>query len=79
MKIDILSLKGVEFRGDAAGLNVKTASGEITILDHHRPLITILKSGIASVVKYDGGRIPLKINSGFLEMGANNELSVLVN
>ena len=77
MKLTILSLKGKKFEGDAEGFNVKTTSGEITILDHHRPLVTILAKGTAIVIKSGEKREKLEINSGFLEMGPNNELSVL--
>ena len=78
MKISVLSLQGVEFEREAAGFNVKTTSGEITVLDHHRPLVTILKSGTASIIKEDGSRTALEIKSGFLEMNSENELSVLI-
>ncbi|MBI3273668.1 MAG: hypothetical protein HYZ69_00845 [Candidatus Colwellbacteria bacterium] len=79
MKLNVISLKGVEFTGDVAGFNVKTTSGEITILEHHRPLITILKNGTAYIMQHDGSGLPVEINSGFLEMSPDNELNVLVN
>ena len=79
MKLNVISLKGVEFTGDVVGFNVKTTSGEITILDRHRPLITILKNGTAFIMQNDGGRLPMEIKSGFLEMSPDNELNVLVN
>lgn len=78
MKISVLSLQGVEFEGEAAGFNVKTTSGEITVLGHHRPLVTILTKGTASIIKEDGSRIALEIKSGFLEMSPENELNVLI-
>ena len=78
MKLNIISLKGIEFTGEVAGFNVKTTSGEITILNHHKPLITILKNGTAYIMQRNGERLPLEINSGFLEMSLNNELNVLV-
>lgn len=78
MKLTILSLKGNQFDGEAAGLNVKTASGEITVLDHHRPLVTVLAAGEAKIIKPDGNREGVSINSGFLEMGPKNDLRVLI-
>lgn len=78
MKLTILSLKGIQYDGEAAGLNVKTTSGEITVLDHHRPLVTVLAAGEAKIVKPDGGREKLAINSGFLAMGPKNDLRVLI-
>ncbi len=78
MKLTILSLKGIQYDGEAAGLNIKTASGEITVLDHHRPLVTVLAKGETKIIKPDGSRESAAINSGFLEMGPNNDLRVLL-
>ncbi len=72
------SQSGVRFEGDANSFNAKTRAGEITILDHHRPIITILEKGKAVIVKPDGAREELEIDSGFLEMSSDNDLTVLV-
>ena len=77
MRLKILSLKGIEYEGEVAGLNVKTASGEITVLDRHRPLLTTLAPGKAIILKNDGSRETRPIASGFLEMGPANDLTVL--
>lgn len=77
MTLRIISLGGIQFEGEVAGLNAKTEAGEITVLNHHRPLITILKRGEAVILKNDGSRKKIKINSGFLEMDQGNNLSVL--
>ena len=78
MKINILSLKGTQFEGDATALNVKTTSGEITVLDNHRPLMTILAPGEATVVLPSGERRAIPVRGGFLEVRENNELVALV-
>ena len=77
MRLKIISLKGVQFDGEVLGLNAKTTSGEITVLDHHRPLITVLESGSGVLIKKDGSREKIKINSGFLEVDRKNNLTVL--
>lgn len=77
MKLAIYSLKGMEFEGDAVSLNIGTENGEITVLDHHRPLITILRKGIAKIVLPDSSIKDFAIESGFLEMDDKNNLSVL--
>jgi len=78
MKLNILSLKGPEFDGDVISFNVKTANGEITVMDNHRPLITILKKGTAVIKEKGGAKKEISINSGFLEMSRNNTLNVLI-
>ena len=77
MRLSIISLKGVEFDGDVNSLNLKTTSGEITVLDNHRPLITQLLEGEAIVTKEDGERLNFSIKSGFLEVGLNNQVTLL--
>jgi F0F1-type ATP synthase epsilon subunit len=78
MRARILSLKGIEYEGDVESFNVGTKIGEITILDDHHPLITILKPCKAHLVTLNDGSKDFIINSGFLEMNTNNELTVLV-
>ena len=79
MKLSIISLKGVQFEGEAKSLNVKTTSGEVTILDHHRPLVTELVSGEMVVTKNEEEKLNFNIESGFLEFGEGNRVTVLVN
>lgn len=79
MKLSIYSLKGVEFKGEASGVNVKTRAGEITVLDQHLPLISILEKCSLKIIKDDGTREERQINSGFLEMDDKNNLKLLIN
>ncbi|OGF51469.1 hypothetical protein A3I27_00020 [Candidatus Giovannonibacteria bacterium RIFCSPLOWO2_02_FULL_43_11b] len=77
MKLTIYSLRGVEFEGNAMSFNVKTKSGEITLLDHHRPLITLLEEGAAKIGLLDQSVRNFEIKSGFLEMDDHDNLSIL--
>jgi len=78
MYLKVISLKGIQYEGEATSLNIKTQSGEITILDNHRPLITLLKNGIAVITDDKNKKTELEINSGFLEVAPKNKISVLV-
>lgn len=78
MKLTIHSLRGTEFEGEAAGFNVKTVDGEITVLDHHLPLISVLDKGAAHIIDREGNRKRIQVQAGFLEMTARNELTVLL-
>lgn len=78
MRLTIASLKGIQFEGQAASLNVKTASGEITVLDHHRPLITVLKPGPVVIRdRSEAGVKRLEIRGGFLEVRPESEIYLL--
>lgn len=78
MRLSIYSLKKVLFEGEAASVNAKTASGEITVLDHHRPLISLLESGTVKVIDADEKEHYLSVTSGFLEVNAQNTVWLLV-
>ncbi len=77
MKLSIISLSGIQFDGEVSSLNLKTTSGEITVLDNHRPLITQLLNGQAVIVKKDGTKFNFEIKSGFLEVGTGNQATIL--
>ena len=78
MKLQVVSLKGVEFEGEVSSVNLMTTSGEITVLDNHQPLITQLTKGQAIVTKKDGETLNLDIVSGFIEVGMENRVSILI-
>ena len=75
----ILSPKGIQFEGDATSLNAKTVSGEITVLDHHHPLMTVLARGSIVFKEATGDSREISIESGFLEVNDRNELTLLIN
>ena len=78
MKLDIYSLKQVLYHGDAAAVNCKTTSGEITVLDHHRPLISVLPAGVLKVTDTNQKEQYIQITSGFLEVRDSNDMRLLV-
>ena len=78
MKLNIISLKGIEFEGEAVSINMKTTSGEITVLDNHRPLITALTVGRVSITKNDGEKLVFNIQSGFFEMEKGSRANILI-
>lgn len=77
MKLSVISLSGIQFDGEVVLLNLKTTSGEITVLDNHRPLVTALKKGKATVIKEDGTKLNFDIESGFLEVSERNQATIL--
>jgi len=78
MNLVIHSLKRTLFTGEVRSLNCKTESGEITVLDHHRPLITILTTGTLTILDDASQEHFFPISKGFLEVqdGKNARLIV---
>jgi F0F1-type ATP synthase epsilon subunit len=78
MKLSVYSLKNILFQGQAQLLNCKTVMGEITVLDHHETLITVLSAGIVRVVDENKKENFFPIKSGFLEVKPDNEVRCIV-
>ena len=78
MRLGVYSLQKVLYQGDAELVNCQTATGEITILDHHRPLISILKRGVMKIVDKEKKEHYIPVAAGFLEVRAGNEAKFLV-
>ncbi|MEK9173180.1 MAG: ATP synthase F1 subunit epsilon [Patescibacteria group bacterium] len=78
MFIKVISLKGIDYQGEIVSVNINTESGEITVLDNHRPLITVLKKGTARIVDTKNQTREIKIKSGFLEVHPPNKVSILI-
>ena len=78
MQIGVYSLQKVLYQGDAESINCRTATGEITILNHHRPLISILKKGVMKIVDKEKKEHYIPVKSGFLEVRSGDEARFLV-
>ena len=78
MKLGIYSLQKVLFQGDAKSINCPTASGEITILDHHLPLISLLKAGTIKIIDNSNVEHYVPVSGGLLEVRIGNEAKFLV-
>ncbi|HVO28723.1 MAG TPA: F0F1 ATP synthase subunit epsilon [Candidatus Paceibacterota bacterium] len=78
MQLGVYALEKVLYHGEAASINCRTKIGEITILDHHRPLISILDRGVMTIVDPNGKEHYIPVSSGFLEVNSRNQAKILV-
>lgn len=78
MTLGIYSLEKVLYHGEAASVNCNTRMGEITILDHHEPLISILAKGTMKIVDKNQKEYYIPVSSGFLEVNSKNQTKILV-
>ena len=78
MKLGVYSLQKVLFQGDAKSVNCNTRSGEITILDHHEPLISIWEKGTMTIVDGEGKEVYIPVKSGFLEIDSGSQAKIMV-
>lgn len=66
----------VVYENDILQVSIPTTTGEITILPHHSPLVSILQAGELKIKDKDGEQV-IAVSSGFLEVRANNEIVIL--
>lgn len=78
MKTSVVSLTKTLYDGEAIACTLPTAIGEITILPKHRPLISILTAGTARITEPSGSVVKLQITSGFLEVGPDHTVHILI-
>ena len=78
MTLEVVSLGKIEFQESISSFTVKTKKGEITILNHHRPIVSELVSGNAKIILQNGEERILEITGGFLEVNDENKLIVLL-
>lgn len=72
---EIATPERVVYSDDVESVTAPTVDGEITVLAHHLPLVTVLKSG-ELVIKKGNDVHPYAIGGGFLEMDGT-KLTVL--
>ena len=78
MKLGVYSLQKVLFQGEAVSVNCNTRMGEVTILDDHEPLISILEKGTMKIIDKDKKEWYIPVSSGFLEVNAGSQVKILV-
>jgi len=77
-------MKRTVYAGETPRVTVPTVTGEITVLEHHEPYVTILAPGLVryvAIVPHGAGTIEkeetLAITGGFLEVRPGNEVRIL--
>jgi F-type H+-transporting ATPase subunit epsilon len=66
------------YEGEASAVNAKTLVGEITVLDHHQPLISMLTEGAIRITDNIEGDKWFEAKSGFIEVEPGNSGRLLI-
>lgn len=64
------------FRGEADSVTIPAESGQMTVLAHHEPIITLLREGAITVRTKDSESV-FEIGKGMCEI-SNNQVTILV-
>ena len=77
MKVKITKADGELYEGDASLLQLPGVDGLFEILEHHAPIISVLKAGTIRLVDSDNTTHRFDIRGGVVK-GKNNEVLLLV-
>jgi len=77
MHLGIYTLQGTLFEGDIKQLTTTTTVGEVTILNHHIPLVSMLVGPMVRFVDVSEKESIIKITSGFLEVREEGGVVIL--
>ena len=77
MKLTIAKIDKVLHSGEAVSVTVPAAGGEMTILGHHMPIITTLRTGEITVREEGKADLKIAVESGFLEVGKTETVILL--
>ena len=76
MNFKIVTPDGVIYEDAVEQVSLPTKSGEITVLPHHIPLISVIKAGEIRITK-EGREVDLAVSSGVLEVRESNEVIII--
>ena len=77
MKLSIYSIKQTLLETTAEKVTIPTPQGEITVLDNHIPLITLVKSGIIAYYTSQNQWQEIAFSGGVAEIRPGSELVLL--
>ena len=78
MRVTIHSLQKTLYDGEAEKLICETPQGQMTVLDHHLPLIAKVTGPAVEVVDTGGRSVRIDFDSGVLEVRPESEVVLLV-
>jgi F-type H+-transporting ATPase subunit epsilon len=70
MQLEIISPEKIIYKGEVDSVTLPGVVGLFTILNHHAPIISVLKNGVVTY-KVGNEEKNVEINSGFVEAKQN--------
>jgi F0F1-type ATP synthase epsilon subunit len=78
MILNIYSIKKPVITKEIRSINLKTKAGELTILDHHLPLIVPMVKGLMKIIDAQDVESVLDVNGGIVEVRPENKINILI-
>lgn len=71
MRLEITTPDGTVFEGETDSVSIPTPDGEITVLAHHIPLMSIVRPGTVTIRSRDSEQL-LAVSRGVIEVDGTN-------
>ncbi len=72
LHLTITTPERIVYEGDVQSVTVPTIDGEIGVLPHHVPLVSVLAAGELHAITTTGESQPMAVSGGFIEVNDNN-------
>ncbi|SDT14617.1 F-type H+-transporting ATPase subunit epsilon [Nocardioides scoriae] len=76
IRVELVAADRLVWSGDATRIIARTTEGDVGILPHHAPMLSLLVDGVVDIQTTDGETWVAAVDAGFLSV-ANNRVSVL--
>jgi F-type H+-transporting ATPase subunit epsilon len=76
LQVEVVSADHLVWSGEATMVIARTTEGDVGILPHHAPILSLMVNGVVDVHTAEGETWIAAVSAGFLSV-ANNRVSVL--
>lgn len=76
LSIEIITPERTLFKGTVDTATIPTSEGEITVLPHHIPLVSVLAPG-ELILKKDGKETSIAVSTGFIQVRDGEHILIL--
>jgi F-type H+-transporting ATPase subunit epsilon len=76
LQVELVAADRTVWSGQATRVIARTTEGDVGVLAHHSPLLSVLVHGVVEIHDEDGDDLVVAVDGGFLSV-ANNRVSIL--
>lgn len=71
MFVELVTSEGSAFSGNAVSVTIPSSTGEITVLDHHLPIVSTVLSGTV-IIRTKDDELLFAVSRGVVQVGSDN-------
>ncbi len=75
----LLTPDRILFEQEVSSVSLPTEQGQITVLDHHVPLTSVLVAGVLHLKEAGEKEEEIAVSGGFIQVGSDGRVTVLAN